>query len=344
MSSTSKASTLFNLKDEYLKAKSDTNKSTAQGPNNHKKLKDIIHYKKEEKDKRQAERNAKQRKREERLALTQKEKQDLENSRSILEAKSAVYDKLLKRDGESSENILVDFSQKRIEGHEIPFDYTSRTRNYDENSVPVDESEAEYDEIHLSNVDKGEIRSKGVGFYSFSKDPETRKQQMDFLNSMRESTEKSREIFQATKTKRKQEKLDRLNRLRKRLNMDPLTVLPNEESVEDDKLDPDVSEIVPQPEPNSTANSQSSQPLDVGKSIEEKFLIREQTLWEKKVEELRNEREMEFAPVYPGQLYPGNYDAPVYPGNNDAGRTEEQELDEEDDAIVNFISFVRQNT
>ena len=77
MSSTSKASTLFNLKDEYLKAKSDTNKSTAQGPNNHKKLKDIIHYNKEEKDKRQAERNAKQRKREERLALTQKEKQDL---------------------------------------------------------------------------------------------------------------------------------------------------------------------------------------------------------------------------------------------------------------------------
>jgi len=340
MSSTSKATTLFNLKDEYLKAKSDTDKTSNQASNNHKKLKDIIHYKKAEKDKRLAEKTAKQRKRAERLALTEKEEQDLANSRSILEAKSAVYDKLLQRDGESSENILVDFSQKRIEGQEIPFDYKSKPRYSDDQKVDVDEVEVEYDEVHLSNVDKGEIRTKGVGFYSFSKDPEIRRQQMDFLNSMRESTEKSREIFLATKKKRKQEKLDRLNRLRKRLDMTPLTVLPNEKSVAQGDINSNEVEDVSNLNSNAPANSQAqssnnpTKPMNVAKSIEEKFLIREQTLWERKVEELRNEREMEFAPVY--DTYGSQTSSRVEDNNEDFG--------EEDDAIVNFISFVRHNT
>ena len=341
MSSTSKATTLFNLKDEYLKAKSDTNKSVAQGSNNHKKLKDIIHYKKAEKEKRLAEKNAKQRRRAERLALTEKEEQDLANSRSILEAKSAVYDKLLQRDGESSDSILVDFSQKRIDGHEIPFDYKSKANhsNNEDYRERVDDSEPEYDEIHLSHVDKGEIRTKGVGFYSFSKDSETRKQQMDFLNSMRESTERSREIFLATKKKRKQEKLERLNRLRKRLDMTPLTILPNEKSEDNDAVDSNDNENASNSNSKALVDAQDrssnpNHPSDVTKSIEEKFLIREQTLWEKKVEELRNEREMEFAPVY------DTYDS------SRAVRTDEddEDLGEDDDAIVNFISFVRQNT
>ena len=329
MTSTSKAATLFNLKDEYLKAKSDTNKSVAQGPSNHKKLKDIIQYKKAEKEKRLAERSAKQRKREQRLALSEKEEQDLANSRSILEAKSAVYDKLLQRDGDASENILVDFTQKRMEGHEIPFDYNSRPSKTEKN-VSDDRagSEPEYDEIHLSHVDKGEIRSKGVGFYSFSKDPETRRQQMDFLNSMRESTERSREIFLASKQKRKKEKLDRLNRLRKRLEMSPLEKLPNERS-EDNAIETDDVNDQAARDTEIVTNAQN---VDIGKSIEEKFLIREQTLWEKKVDELRNEREMEFAPVY-GTGGPSKLTV-----------EEEEELGEEDDAIVNFISFVRRNT
>ena len=328
MTSTSKAATLFNLKDEYLKAKSDTNKSVAQGPSNHKKLKDIIQYKKAEKEKRLAERSAKQRKREQRLALSEKEEKDLANSRSILEAKSAVYDKLLQRDGDASENILVDFTQKRIEGHEIPFDYNSRPSQTEKNvSDDRARSEPDYDEIHLSHVDKGEIRSKGVGFYSFSKDPETRRQQMDFLNSMRESTERSREIFLASKQKRKKEKLDRLNRLRKRLEMSPLEQLPNERS-EDSAIETNDANNQAAPGTEIVPNAQN---VDIGKSIEEKFLKREQTLWEKKVEELRNEREMEFAPVYG-------------PGGPSRLSEEEEELGEEDDAIVNFISFVRRNT
>ena len=329
MTSTSKAATLFNLKDEYLKAKSDSNKSVAQGPSHHKKLKDIIQYKKAEKEKRIADRSAKQRKREQRLALSEEEEKDLANSRSILEAKSAVYDKLLQRDGDASENILVDFTQKRIEGHEIPFDYNSRPSQIEKKfSDGRMESEPEYDEIHLSHVDKGEIRSKGVGFYSFSKDPETRRQQMEFLNSMRESTERSREIFLASKQKRTKEKLGRLNRLRKRLEMSPLEKLPNERSeVHAIKTDNVINQAAPDTE--VVANAQN---IDMEKSIEEKFLIREQTLWKKKVEELRNEREMEFAPVY---------------GADGSGRStveEEEEFGEDDDAIVNFISFVRRNT
>jgi hypothetical protein len=74
--------------------------------------------------------------------------------------------------------------------------------------------------------------------------------------------------------------------------------------------------------------------MNVAKSIEEKFLIREQTLWERKVEELRNEREMEFAPVY--DTYGSQTSSMVEDDNEDYG--------EEDDAIVNFISFVRHNT
>merc|ERR1712025_218077 len=116
---------------------------------------------------------------------------------------------------------------------------------------------------------------------------------MDFLNSMRESTERSREIFLASKQKRKKEKLDRLNRLRKRLEMAPLENLPNEK-LDEDKID---TEINNQSVPGKNIDD-IPQNVDIGRSIEEKFLIREQTLWEKKVEELRNEREMEFAPVY----------------------------------------------
>lgn len=342
MASTSKATTLFNLKDEYLKAKLDT-KLSSQTSSNHKKLKDIIHYKKAEKEKRLAEKDAKLKKRAARLALTEQEEQNLAKSRSILEAKTAVYDKLLHQEGDSSENILVDFSQKRSEGHtksQIAFDYDSKPAHSDETASILDEPSFESDEVHLSNVDKGEIRTKGVGYYSFSKDPEIRKQQMDFLNSMRESTERSRELFLSAKKKRKQDKLERINRLRKRLDMSPLTVLPNDKPDDEAELENDVTQTDSRISEITSDNKQSqahssTKPLpspDIGKSIEEKFLIREQTMWERKVEELRNEREMEFAPVY--DTY--NSRSQVNIG--------EEELDDEDDAIVNFISFVRRNT
>ena len=326
MSSTKKATTLFNLKDEYLKAKQEIDNSN-QGSSN-KKIKDIIQYKKVENDKKAAGKSAKQRKRDARLALTEREEEDLARSKSVLEAKSAVYDKLLNKVGDSSEHILVDFSQKRAEGHPTSYN-TSPT------IISRDEEEPTPDEVHFANVDHGEVRSKGVGFYNFSEDPETRKQQMEFLDSMRETTERSRELFLAAKNKRRQEKLDRLNRLRKRLGLVPLVCLPNEE-LEEVELEP-YEEYKDEGVKEEGGTSNFIQPGTTNKekpnlerSIEEKFLLREQSLWEKKVEDLRSEREMEFAPVYD-----------TYNAFQSSGQ---KEIDEESYEIVNFISFVRRNT
>lgn len=326
MASNSKATTLFNLKEEYLAAKHST-RTPAAGTNTHKKLKDIIHYTPRDvtklKNKKQREREARERRRAARLALTEQEQEDLARSRSVLEAKTAVYDKLLRHKGDTSENVLVDFSQKRADREdddqegpsvEISYDYDNPApRPYHEHHQP----DLGPDEVHLSNVDKGEVRSKGVGFYTFSTDSQTRKQQMEFLNSMRESTERSRELYRVAKEKKRQQKIERLNRLRKRLNLAPIDRLPGEkEPVEEAPVE---SETVP-----TESDPAPAQP-DPVKSLEEKFLVRERSMWERKVEELRGEREMEFAPRY-------------------GGEEEEEELGEEDEAIVNFISFVRHNT
>jgi len=336
MTSTSKVTTLFNLKDEYLKAKLETRSSeSAQPSGKRKKLKDIINYKKEEKDKKSLEKAAKEKKRAARLALTEAEANDLARSRSVLEAKSAVYDKLSRQVDDVSTSVLVDFSQKKPQdntGASIAFDYNATSRrNYSQEDGPEVEEIQGPDEIHFANVDHGEVRSKGVGFYSFSDDPLTRTQQMDFLKSMRDSTERSRELYLTAKNKRRQEKVDRLNRIRKRMNLEPIERLPNEK---------DETEQVEAPllEENTIMPSANTVPTEnIAKTIEEKFLKREKTLWEKKVDELRGEREINFAPTYtPNQQRDVAQEYRM--------EEEEEEINEEDDAIVNFISFVRRNT
>eukprot|EP00116_Pleurobrachia_bachei_P002045 sb/3462307/ len=346
---TNRATTLFNLREEYLKAKQSTTRSSSdQGSSKQRKLKDIIQYRKEVKDKKQAERDAKQRKREARLALTVEEESALARSKSVLEAKTAAYDKLI-RDShrEASESVLVDFSQKRSDGQDkvaIAYDYNnpsaSKYRDVDGN---INEGVVGPDEVHFANVDHAEVRSKGVGFYSFSEDTSVRAEQMEFLNSMRETTEKSKEIFEAVKLKRRQEKLDRLNRLRKRLNMSPpLDMLPREvlkEEGEDEKIDK--VQLTEEADKVRREEEEKRRQTAVGRSIEEKFLVKEKTLWEKKVEQLREEREMDFAPVYngrTGQEESLGADNEGYNLGAGAG-VEEEDLGEDDEAITNFISF-----
>lgn len=358
MSSNKKATTLFNLKDEYLKAKQEVHNANLV-PTSNKKIKDIIQFKKEEKVKKTTEKSSKQRRRDARLALTEQEEQDLAKSKSKLEAKSAVYEKLLNKAGEEcSENILVDFSQKRSE--EVNTDTSSALGS---GGTPLPEEVRGDDEVHFANVDHGEVRSKGVGFYTFSEDPVTRKQQMEFLNSMRETTERSRELFLAGKRKKREEKLGRINRLRGRLGMESLVFLPGESEeqvVEPDEEDGHVTTegqggndgVTDSNDAHSKTvervpNITAGRGLIPGKSIEEQFLQREQSLWEKRVEELRNEREMEFAPYYQTDNVTHSHirnNASHSRGNNEDSSMRQDDIDEESSEIVNFISFVRRNT
>jgi len=59
------------------------------------------------------------------------------------------------------------------------------------------------DEVHYDA--NGEVRSKGVGFYSFSKDKEGRRKEMEALERERAETEKGRQEREARKEKRKLE-------------------------------------------------------------------------------------------------------------------------------------------
>ncbi|KAA6408030.1 MAG: hypothetical protein FRX48_08381 [Lasallia pustulata] len=59
------------------------------------------------------------------------------------------------------------------------------------------------DEVHYDA--NGEVRTKGVGFYSFSKDKEGRKREMEALEKERLQTERGRKEKQERKDKRKEE-------------------------------------------------------------------------------------------------------------------------------------------
>ena len=61
-----------------------------------------------------------------------------------------------------------------------------------------------------------EIRTKGVGFYQFSKDGETRKKEMEALNAARLKTENQRSEREAKKDARRKEIEQRRQEIKKR--------------------------------------------------------------------------------------------------------------------------------
>ena len=312
MKRSTKATTLFDLKEEYLKAKErsfQTGLNSQDGINKSKNLRDIIHYGKKEKDENERKRKMKYQKRQKRLEMTEKEEADLAKSQSHLEAKSRLYDKLKGVDNdELREKCLVDFSQKeyvekddRDEAESMDY---NEAKNYDHEYI----EELPETSTHFSHVDHGEVRSKGVGFYTFSQNTETRAQQMEFLESMRESTEKSREMFITQRKQREREKLEWLNRIRKKRGLVLWDVLPNA------KPEPVTEEYQAMPQPMTKDMEEPAV------NIEELFMRKDQSLWEKRVDTLRDERVMDFAPTYDGPI------------------------DEESDEILNFISMVRKQS
>ncbi|KAI9877710.1 MAG: hypothetical protein M1830_003052 [Pleopsidium flavum] len=70
------------------------------------------------------------------------------------------------------------------------------------------------EEVHYDA--NGEVRSKGVGFYSFSKDKEGRRKEMEALERERAETERERKERERRKEKRKQEIESRRQKIREK--------------------------------------------------------------------------------------------------------------------------------
>ena len=68
------------------------------------------------------------------------------------------------------------------------------------------------EEVHYDA--NGEVRSKGVGFYGFSKDKETRKKEMEALERERAETERAKREREAKRDKRKKEIEERRRAIR----------------------------------------------------------------------------------------------------------------------------------
>ncbi|CAG2163881.1 unnamed protein product [Oppiella nova] len=70
--------------------------------------------------------------------------------------------------------------------------------------------------VHYQSVKRNEIRDHGVAYYAFSEDQQTRQQQMDLLNQMREQTKTQKQQKQNLKQKRKQLLRQRLAKVAQR--------------------------------------------------------------------------------------------------------------------------------
>ncbi|OBZ91188.1 hypothetical protein A0J61_00758 [Choanephora cucurbitarum] len=176
----------------------------------------------------------------------------LARSREQLEKKARFYEAMqsgqFEYDPEDEDNILVDFDRKYLEEkdaekksrkkkrveEEDPWveyeDEFGRTRVVRKSQLPQREEEVIEDEIEapvydFSKSDRTnmnhfeadrEIRTKGVGFYQFSKDEDERQAQMDKLNKIRQETENARKSVVSAASKRKQMMAQNAEKIRAR--------------------------------------------------------------------------------------------------------------------------------
>ncbi|CAG5111827.1 Oidioi.mRNA.OKI2018_I69.chr2.g6099.t1.cds [Oikopleura dioica] len=93
-------------------------------------------------------------------------------------------------------------------------DYDERSSRYSDGSrSPSPESK----QARFQNIDDGDIRDLGVGYYNFSADESTRRQQMSILDTLRASTEDSRQNKQIKETEKAEKKRKMLERKRAKL-------------------------------------------------------------------------------------------------------------------------------
>ncbi|CAJ0902705.1 6399_t:CDS:2 [Entrophospora sp. SA101] len=145
------------------------------------------------------------------------ESSTLEASRKAMERKAKLYDQLVKTgidDDTLADEVLVDFDRKAWEifsatGSEtttksVPVKYVDefgRTRlaRKKANVILEDELMEQLREKWEENAleELKQIRTKGVGFYRFSKDEQEREEQMNALKQLRDETETKRSESQS---------------------------------------------------------------------------------------------------------------------------------------------------
>lgn len=156
--------------------------------------------------------------------------------------------------------------------------------------------------MHYEDIRDSEARQLGVGYFSFARDEETRRKQMDTLNMLRDQTEDQRVKRERLKVKRKAMLDTRLAKLRQR-KMKQMkgegTELEKAQDEEDDQvIGPELAvpvehdrkvEVVVQERKDTKPGAPHIREWDRGKE----FTFGR---WSKVCEGLRNEREPEFAP------------------------------------------------
>jgi hypothetical protein len=166
--------------------------------------------------------------------------------------------------------------------------------------------------VHYQSVKRNEIRDHGVAYYAFSEDQQTRQQQMDLLNQMREQTKTQKQQKQNLKQKRKQLLRQRLAKVAQRKGI----ALEIKESSSDSDDEVDESEPMAAPEPRPVPSSVRE--WDVGKEDLPQVLAdmtpkRKPNLYNNYIEDQRDERNADFAP-------PSSYDSRKEFRNNSSDR------------------------
>lgn len=156
--------------------------------------------------------------------------------------------------------------------------------------------------LHYEDIRNNEARQLGVGYFAFSKDEQNRKKQLETLNMLRDQTEDQRLKRERLKAKRKAMLDARLAKLRQRKMKNP-----SEEGEEAAAPAQEAQDEVIGPEPE--------EPSEMEKKVEVIIQERKDTQpgaphvrewdrgkeftfgqWSKVCDDLRNERDPEFAP------------------------------------------------
>ncbi|XP_026534176.1 coiled-coil domain-containing protein 174 [Notechis scutatus] len=157
--------------------------------------------------------------------------------------------------------------------------------------------------IHYEDIRENEARQLGVGYFSFSRDQTLRKKQMDTLEMLREQTIGQRTKREHLKEKRKAILEARLSKIRAKKRLKdgdtkengeeevPEPVLPSSKPTDPPRVSTETRkvEVIIQERKDTRPGVPYVREWDKGKE----FTF---GLWSKKQNELRNERDPEFAP------------------------------------------------
>ena len=164
----------------------------------------------------------------------------LAKSRITLQKKSRIYDQMNKIDNldsviKSSETCLVDFEQKMVENEfnqefmqqtsDEPKNFFGNLSGYNGPYIPNISNDSKLSEfnpgdseyMHYQEAIGNEIRQHGVGYFSFSTDESTRRQEMEDLEKLHKETEKNIAKRQKELRERKAKKDARMQLVRDEL-------------------------------------------------------------------------------------------------------------------------------